>query len=57
MGKSFLKVQEAAKAYGIGRNLLYNAIRTKELKSYKPNGRDYLLKVEELEKWIESKPA
>jgi excisionase family DNA binding protein len=55
--KSFIKVKEAAALYGIGRTLLYTAIQNKELKAYKPNGRDFLLKVVELEKWIESKPA
>jgi excisionase family DNA binding protein len=54
--KPFLKVREAAKAYNIGRNLIYSAIHNKELKSYRPNGRDYLIKVEELESWIQSKP-
>lgn len=55
--KTFLKVKEAAAQYGIGRTLLYTAIQNKELKAYKPNGRDFLLKVEELEKWIMSKPV
>jgi excisionase family DNA binding protein len=55
--KPFLKVREAASIYSIGRALIYAAIQKKELKAYKPNGRDFLLKVEELEKWIESKPV
>ena len=53
--KTFLKVKEAAVFYGIGRNLLYTAIKTKELKAYKPNCRDFLLKVTEIEAWIETK--
>lgn len=55
MEKHFVKVKEAAKLYGIGRNLLYNAIRARKLKAYKPNGRDFLLKVTEIEEWIETK--
>lgn len=55
--KTFLKIKEAATIYGIGRTLLYEAIHKGELKAYKPNGRDFLLKAIEIEKWIESKPA
>lgn len=51
--KNFLKIREAAELYGIGKNTLYEAIKQKELKAYKPNKRDYLLKVTELEGWIE----
>lgn len=57
MQKNFIKIKEASIVYGIGRNLLYEAIHNGELKAYKPNGRDYLLKVSEIENWIESKPA
>jgi excisionase family DNA binding protein len=53
--KRFMKIKEAAATYGLGVKLLYRAIHNKELKAYKPNGRDFLLKVEELENWIESK--
>jgi excisionase family DNA binding protein len=55
--KPFLKVKEAAALFNVGRGLLYEAIQNKELKAYKPNGRDFLIKAEELEKWIESRPA
>ena len=55
--KTFLKVKEVAREYGIGRNLLYNAIHSKELKAYKPNSRDFLLKVTEIEDWIQTKTA
>jgi excisionase family DNA binding protein len=55
--KTFLKIKEAATFYGIGRTLLYMAIKNKELRAYKPNGRDFILKVEEIEKWIQSKQA
>ncbi|KNY30206.1 helix-turn-helix domain-containing protein [Pseudobacteroides cellulosolvens] len=54
--KPFLKVREAANVYNIGRNLIYSAIHNKELKAYKPNCRDYLIKVTEIEAWIQSKP-
>lgn len=57
MTKTFLKVKEASKLYSIGINVLYNAIHTGELRAYKPNCRDFLLKVTELEAWIESKPV
>lgn len=53
--KTFLKVREAVKIYGIGKDIFYKAIHNKELRAYKPNGRDFLIKVEELERWIESK--
>lgn len=51
--KSFIKVREAVQLFGIGKNNFYNAIHSGELKAYKPNGRDFLLKVSEVEKWIE----
>jgi excisionase family DNA binding protein len=57
MEKAFLKVKEAAKQYSVGRDTLYNAIKRGELKAYKPNCRDYLIKVTELETWIQSKPV
>jgi excisionase family DNA binding protein len=57
MEKTFLKVKEATKLYSIGRDTLYNAIKKGELKAYKPNCRDYLIKVTELEAWIQSKPV
>lgn len=57
MDKTFLKIKEAVKLYGIGRDTFYNAIKKGELKAYKPNCRDYLIKVSELEAWIQSKPA
>lgn len=53
--ETFLKVKEAAKVYKIGRNLLYSAIKNKEIKAFKPNCRDFLLKSTDIEKWIETK--
>ncbi len=41
--KSFIKLKEANKLYGIGTNTLYNEIRSGKLKAYRPNCRDYLL--------------
>ncbi len=52
---TFFKVKEAAKQYKVGRNLLYNAIKNKEIVAYKPNCRDFLLKSTDIEKWIETK--
>ena len=57
MQKTFLKVHEANKQYGIGLHTLRGAIHSKELKAYRPNKRDYLIKVTELEAWIQSKPV
>lgn len=55
--KTFMKIREAAKFFSIGKWTLYRAIRSGELRAYKPNGRDFLLKVSEVEKWIETKVA
>ncbi len=55
--QTFLKIREASKLYGIGRDCLYNAIHKGELQAYKPNGRDFLIKVSELEAWIEKHVA
>jgi excisionase family DNA binding protein len=55
MEKHFVKVKEAAKLYGIGRDTFYKAIHSGELKAYKPNCRDFILKVTEIEEWIETK--
>lgn len=57
MKKTFLKVKEANKVYSIGIHTIYNAIHKGELKAYRPNCRDYLIKVTELEAWIQSKPV
>lgn len=57
MEKHFLKVKEAVETYEIGKNVFYRAIHSGDLKAYKPNGRDFLLKVSEIEQWIESKSA
>ena len=53
--KTFLNINDAVSIYGIGKNLLYNAIHNEELRAYRPNGRDFLVKTEEVEHWIESK--
>lgn len=55
--KTFMKIREAAKFFSIGRGTLYKAIHNGELKAYKPNRRDFLLKISEVEKWIETKVA
>lgn len=55
MTKNFIKIKEAVTFYGIGKEVFYKAIHSGELKAYIPNGRDFLLKVIEIEKWIESK--
>jgi excisionase family DNA binding protein len=51
----FMKVRMAVEKYHIGKGVFYDAIRSGELKAYKPNKRDYLLKSTEIEAWIESK--
>lgn len=53
--KTFMKIREAAKS--IGKWTLYRAIHSGELRAYKPNGRDFLLKVSEIEEWIKTKAA
>ena len=57
MAKNFIKVKEAVNEYGIGKNNFYQAIHEGTLKAYKPNGRDFLIKVSDIEAWIESKPV
>lgn len=53
--KTFMKIREVVEFFGIGKNVFYKAIHSGELRAYKPNGRDFLLKVVEVEQWIESK--
>ena len=55
--KTFMKIREAAKFFSIGKWTLYKAIHSGELRAYKPNGRDFLLKVSETEEWIKTKAA
>jgi len=52
-----MKVGMAVERYHIGKCIFYDAIHSGELKAYKPNKRDYLLKSTEIEAWIESKEA
>ena len=53
--KNFLTIKEAVHQYSIGKNTFYDAIHKGELKAYKPNCRDFLLKATEIEEWIEGK--
>jgi len=53
--KAFMRVKEASEHFSLGRDALYGAIKRREVKAYKPNGRDYLLKVADVERWVESK--
>lgn len=55
MQKSFMKIKEACEFFSLGKGVFYDAIRSGELKAYKPNKRDYLLKSTEIEAWIEGK--
>jgi len=57
MYRTFLKVKEVMETYNIGRDTIYNAIHRGELRAYKPNRRDFLIKISELEEWIQSKPV
>jgi excisionase family DNA binding protein len=50
-----MKVREASVYFSIGKNIFYEAIHSGEIRAYKPNGRDFLLKVSEIEAWIECK--
>ena len=55
--KNFLKIKEATKHFGIGKDNFYRAIQQGELKAYKPNGRDFILRITEIEDWIMTKTA
>lgn len=57
MMAEFMKVRMAVEKYHIGKCVFYDAIHKGELRAYKPNKRDYLLKSTEIEAWIESKVA
>lgn len=54
--KPFIKIKEAVKIYGIGKDNFYKAIHAGELRAYRPNMRDFLLKTSEVEAWIEKHP-
>ncbi len=49
-----LTMRQAADYFGVGRNTLYKAIHAEQLKAYLPNGRDFLLKADEVAAWIET---
>lgn len=57
MQKTFLKIKEINEIYNIGLTTLYKAVSSGELKAYRPNCRVFLIKVSELEEWIQSKPV
>ena len=48
-----LTVFQAAEAYHIGRNRLYKAIQSGELRAFRPNSKSYILKETDVEEWIE----
>jgi len=52
-----LSVKEASKIYekGPGTKTIYDAIASGELKCYRPNGRDFLIKAVDFTAWIETK--
>ena len=47
-----LTVKTVGERYHIGRNRIYNAIQTRELRAYRPNCRSYLLDPTDVERWI-----
>lgn len=53
---SLYTIREAAAVYSIGRNRLYNAVRTGDLRSFRPDSRSYLLAEEDIEAWIRRYP-
>jgi len=55
-GKLTLSVVEAARACGLGRTSLYNAISTGRLRARK-HGRRTLVAVEDLKTWLASLPV
>ena len=48
-------IPEAMKIFGIGRPSIDEAIQNSELKTYRPNGRKFLLDAMEVLEWIKSK--
>jgi excisionase family DNA binding protein len=52
----FLSVHEAAKEFKIGRNRLYEAIKAKELRAYKPNSKTLLINPNDIIRWIFQNP-
>lgn len=52
MQPTMIGVKAAATIYGIGRNRIYDAIQTGELRAYRPNSRAYVLKTSDIESWI-----
>lgn len=56
MVSPFLSVHEAAKEFKVGRNRLYEAIKSKELRAYKPNSKVLLINPEDIIKWIFQNP-
>lgn len=53
----FIGIRTAATEYHISRGQIYKAIKTNQLKAYKPGGRRLLVKREDFESWIENYPA
>jgi len=52
----FLSVPDAATEFKLGRNRLYEAIKTKKLRAYKPNNKTLLLNPADIIKWILKNP-
>ena len=53
---AMLTINQAAASFNVGRGRIRTAVQTGELRSYMPNGRDYLVKADEVQKWIERFP-
>ncbi len=52
----FMRIREINKEFGIGLNTIYDAVRTEDLPAYHPNGRDLMIKADDVVKWIERHP-
>jgi excisionase family DNA binding protein len=52
------KVAQAARATGVSRYVLYDAIRARQLPAFEPNpGGDFLILAEDLRAWVKRHPA
>ena len=52
MLKEFLTIDEAADFLRISKSLLYKLTRTKEIPTYKPNGKNIYIHRNDLNRWI-----
>ena len=49
----FLKIEEAAETFNVSGRVLRTAIQREDIPAFRPNGKTYLVKAEDVRKWIE----